>query len=128
MTLTGIVSLSTLLAMIPLGFAWSLSSQSPGSTADTDFFLLIQNSIVTAVGIGVTLFPTLGWPDSRAKWWGQVFGVLGIFCAIVAVPMYVKLPIMWSALVAFAAMVVQMFMALQLAVGPDGEKGNLKRD
>jgi hypothetical protein len=44
------------------------------------------------------------------------------------VPMYLKLPVMWSAFMSFVAMAVQVFMSLQLAVALDSSIPLLKRD
>lgn len=125
-TPTAFVFLSTLLAMVPLAFAYLHSTRDIGSTSDSDFFVSIQSSIMTAASIAISVYPTFRWQKSASTRWSQVSGALGLICAVVAIPLYVKVPKIWSAFANFAAMVVQVFMALQLAIGGGGMGKKLK--
>ncbi|KAF2868329.1 hypothetical protein BDV95DRAFT_609816 [Massariosphaeria phaeospora] len=92
-TLTAIVFLTTLIAIIPLGFAWSISPSDRGTVDDTDFYLLIQNSIMTFLGIGIGICPSFRRLGSQGLWWSQILGLLGAFFAIATVPVYLNAPV-----------------------------------
>jgi hypothetical protein len=111
-----------------MGFAWTLSSNTKGSTADVDFYLLIQNSAMSILGIFTAMYPNFWRPASHAKRWGQGFAILGVFCASAAVPMYLYFPTMWSALASFLGVAIQAFMTLQLAVAADSSISPLKEE
>src|SRR5436305_2669852 len=106
-TLIAIVSITTLIAIMPMGFAWKLSSNTKGSTTDVDFYLLIQSTIMSILGIFTAIYPKLRRPSSHAEHWAHGFAVLGVACASAAVPMYLYLPTMWSALASFLGAAIQ---------------------
>jgi hypothetical protein len=72
-------------------------------TSDTDFYLLIQSSIMSILGIAIGYYPISWQPISVAKRWEQDLGVIGILCCIVAIPIYLYFATIWSALVSFIA-------------------------
>jgi hypothetical protein len=57
-----------------------------------------------------------------------VFTVTGAFCAIAAIPMYLYLPKMWSALMAFFASVAQAIMTLELVLMAGGNLRSMKEE
>lgn len=114
-TLTSIVSITILVAIIPMGIAWKLSANSKGSTTDVDFYLLIQSSMMSVLGIFTAIYPSSWQPSSHAGRWSSGFAIIGILCASVAIPLYLYLSVMWSALASFVGTAVQNFMTLQLA-------------
>jgi hypothetical protein len=111
-----------------MGFAWRSSSNNEGSTADVDFYLLIQASIMSILGIFTAMYPTFWPPVSDAKRWAQGFATLGIICAIAAIPMYLRLPTMWSAVASFFGSAIQAFMTLHLAMSEDSTGKRLKEE
>jgi hypothetical protein len=116
----------TLLAMIPLPFAWNASNSTPGTTSDADYSLLIQSTIMTILGIFIGVFPTFRQVRSSVTIWGQIYAIAGLVCAIAAIPMYTLLPTMWSALVNFISQMVQAYMTLQLAFVAERPTPHLK--
>lgn len=71
------------------------------------------------VGIFSAIFPSFWYPLSAYNRWAQWLSVFGCVAAIAAIPMYLKLPTMWSALVAFLAQAIQGIVTLQLALATE---------
>lgn len=117
--LVTIVFLTTLISIIPLLVAWQHSTNDRGSATESDFWLLILNSIMCLVGIFCAIFPSFWYPLSAYNRWAQWLSVFGCVAAIAAIPMYRYLPTMWSALVAFLAQAIQGVVTLQLALATE---------
>jgi hypothetical protein len=114
--LTIAVLIFTLLSFFPLIPAWQRSPDLAGSTADADFWLLLQSSAMQLLGLFTAVYPL--WASIKtASWrWMQILIILGCACALAAVPIYVRLPTMWSAVVSFLGTAAQAYMTLQLAL------------
>ena len=125
MTIT--VLIFTLLSFFPLIPAWQRSPDLPGSTTDPNFWLLLQSSAMQLLGLFTAVYPL--WASIKtARWrWTQIFTILGCACALAAVPIYVRLPTMWSAVVSFVGAAAQAYMTLQLAlVGASGSESRVE--
>lgn len=98
----------------------------PGSTADADFWLLIQSSAMTMLSLAILLMPVqktisrLGYISYLIS----VFTAFALLCAIAAPAVYPFVPTEWSFFLSVVAGLIQFFMTLQLAVIADN--GNVK--
>jgi hypothetical protein len=128
--LVAIVSITTLVSIIPMGLAWKASTIEfeYGTSSDSDFYIQIQSSIRTILGICIGLYPTFGRPASAVKYWAQALAALGVICALAAVVAYLRLPVIWSAVAAFASNAIQVYMALQLVFVPEPGGLPVKQD
>jgi len=118
--LIAIVSTITLVvAIVPLAYAWQLPSntKTKGSIDDVDFYLLIQNSAMTILGIFTATYPTFWREPSLARRWAWGLAILGCLCASAAVALYLCFPTMWSAVASFSGVAIQVYMVFQLAIG-----------
>lgn len=123
------------ISVIPLGLAFHNSIRNaPGSTSDSDFWLLIENSLMQILGLVTTtvinIVPRL---RERHVWvWPKVLigciAVLGLDCALAAPVLYVRFCPIYSALVSFLASAAQACMVLQLSLFVDVGKGREKMD
>jgi hypothetical protein len=115
-------------AIMPGSFAWMNSTNAKGSSKDVDFYLLIQGSIMSVLGIFTGIYPSLQKPKTVADWWVFTLAILGCICAMIAIPMYLYLPTIWSAFPSFLSMAIQCFMAMQLAIAFDTPVDEIKED
>ena len=123
------------ISAIPLGLAFYKSTNTaPGSTSDSDFWLLIENSLMQILGLITTtlisIVPRLREPHIWVwpKFLIGCIAVLGIDCALAAPVLYVRFCPIYSALVSFLASAAQACMVLQLALFVDVNKGREKVD
>ena len=123
------------ISSIPLGLAFHNSTnKTPGSTSDSDFWLLIENSLMQILGLittaSISIVPRLREPHVWV--WPKVLigciAVLGLDCALAAPVLYVRFCPIYSALVSFLASAAQACMVLQLALFVDVSKGRDKMD
>ena len=123
------------ISAIPLGLAFHKSTNNaPGSTSDSGFWLLIENSLMQILGLVTTtvinIVPRLR--ESHVWVWPKVLvgciAVLGLDCALAAPVLYVRFCPIYSALVSFLASAAQACMVLQLALFVDVGKGREKVD
>ncbi len=119
--------IATVVVSFPLFMlALQNSPHVPGSTADADFWLLIQSSAMTMFNLAVLLMPVQK-TISRSKYVSyliSIFTTFALLCAIAAPAAYPFMPTEWSFFLSVAAGLVQFFMTLQLAVITDN--GNVK--
>jgi hypothetical protein len=103
---------------IPLGFAWSYAQDTAGTSADMDFWFLIQNSIMQLLGIFMAIYPiSKSKKPSKEPWyWALLFTILGVACSVGSMPMYLYLPKFWSGFISFAGTVAQVSISVQLAL------------
>lgn len=67
-------------------FTWKLSSNTNGSVNEANFFLFIQNSVMTILSIFIGLYPIFSRPVSLAQRWAQGWlAAIGVICAISAI-------------------------------------------
>ncbi|KAF8864279.1 hypothetical protein BDZ45DRAFT_669481 [Acephala macrosclerotiorum] len=60
--------------------------------------------------------------------WIRVFTALGALCSISSIPLYLKAPTMWSALVSFLGSAAQARMTLLIALMEDSVGMSMKKD
>jgi hypothetical protein len=103
---------------IPLGFAWSYAQDTAGTSADMDFWFLIQNSIMQLLGIFMAIYPISKSkkPSKKPWYWALLFTILGVACSVGSLPMYLYLPKFWSGFISFAGTVAQVSIYVQLAL------------
>jgi FtsH-binding integral membrane protein len=123
-----IVSAVTVASMVPMIFAWQRSSNSTGSTADVDFWLLIQTSVLQLLGLFTTIYPMPKHSTATAWLWAIVFTVLGSVCVFAAIPVYLYISTMWSAFSSFIGSAAQLSMTLQLALIADSRFTPVKEE
>jgi hypothetical protein len=114
--LSAIVSIVTLLAALLLGPAWPRSLPDPGSTDDSGFWFLLQNSIMQLLGLFTAVFPIHHGFFGAAGHWAMLFAATGSLNAIAAIPAYLYLPTFWSGLFSFIGVAAQAFIALQFSL------------
>ena len=123
------------ISVIPLGLAFhNSSSNALGSTSDSDFWLLIENSLMQILGLITTtlisIVPRLRGPHVWV-WPKSLIGciaVLGLDCALAAPVLYVRFRPIYSALVSFLASAAQACLVLQMALFVDMSRGREKVD
>ena len=114
--LQAIVCTVLLACIYPLYRALKSSSSSPGSASEADFCMQIVNSIIQLTGFLTLLLPI--YRETAAKEWigTWVLTILGSISAIIAVPLYLSAPILWSAFFSWLAASAQLLVVLQLAM------------
>jgi hypothetical protein len=98
----GSTCLGIAICIIPMILAWRSASDSPGTTTDTDFWLLVQTSALQILGLFTAIYPIYRKSTAHAWIWTWFFAGGGAACA--------------CALVSFLGAVTQAYMALQLAL------------
>lgn len=128
-TLNAVVSIVTLLAALPLVPAWSHSLPQPGSTDDTDFWLMLQSSTMQLLGLFTAVFPIYHRRSHGAAWnWSILFTAAGSLSAVAAIPAYLYLPTFWSGLLSFIGAGAQVYLALQLCFLASSSSAHIKVD
>lgn len=130
------VALSLLLlaaAIIPgyKGFAISSLENSVGSTADADFWYLIQSNIMAVLGSFVMVIPLF-----RESWFSPAYSLmwtfvtLGFVFSVVSIVIYPFFNTGWSALVAFlgSIMSASSVMVMTQANAKDVAMGKVKKE
>ena len=114
--LQAIVCIALLACIYPLYRALNASSSAPGSTSEADFFLQIINSTVQLTSFLTLLLPI--YRETAAKEWigTWILTILGSVSAIIAVPLYLFVPMLWSAFFSWLATSAQLLVVLQLAM------------
>lgn len=110
--------ITLVVAIVPFAYVWQLPSNTntKGSTDDVDFYLLIQNSAMTILGIFTATYPTFWREVSLARRCAWGLAILGCLCAFAAVALYLCFPTMWSAVASFFGAAIQIYMVFQLAI------------
>ena len=105
-----------LACLYPLYRTLKSSSPTPGSTSEADFWQQMLNSIVQLAGFLTLLLPI--YRETAAKEWigTWILTILGSASAIIAVPIYLCVPVSWSALFSWLASSTQLLVVLQLAL------------
>lgn len=108
-----------ILAFIPgyQGFAISAQSHDNGTTNDSDFYYLLQSSIMSVLGNFATALPIL--QSTRISgpcysFW--VFSAMGLFSAVLSVVIYPLTNTGWSSAVSFIGTVASAASVLVLTV------------
>ncbi|QIW96707.1 hypothetical protein AMS68_002225 [Peltaster fructicola] len=95
--------------------AFSYSSSEPGTSHDADFWLMWQSTLTQVLSFAVVGYSL--WNDrSLPRWYWMAPVVTAYTCSLGAIPMYVHLPVGWSALLTTISSTVQAFITLQLAL------------
>ncbi|KAI0849306.1 hypothetical protein F5Y00DRAFT_261775 [Daldinia vernicosa] len=117
-TLIFIVFTAVALSFIPMGMAWSRSTNTPGSTQDPDFYLQIQNMMLQLLGLSTAMLVAhQRLSDNKTAWnYACYFTVAGVICTILAVPVYAFVSTIWSSFASYLATVMQVGATLQLAL------------
>lgn len=116
--MTGVVLIILIAGCVPLGLAWQVSENDPGTTADADFYLLIQSTAMQLLGIFLATSPLVcaGAFDTVGRRWVLAFGVAGSLCAVASVPMYLFTPKIWTGLLSFFGSAAEVAMILELSM------------
>lgn len=134
MALVALVLIFFTAAIVPgyKGFAISMQSDTPGSTADPDFWYLVQNSIMAVLGNITMVIPLLGrsWflPAYGLMW---MFFTLGLVFAVTAVTIYPLFNPGWSSMISFFGSVASAASVLVMtqAARVDGNRApKVKKD
>ena len=114
--LHGIVIITILGCIYSLFRAMASSPSAPGSTQDTDFWQQVLNSTVQLSGF-LTLFLPIYRETAAKEWIGTwIITSLGCGSAIVAIPLYLTVPISWSVFFTWLAAACQLVVVLQVAM------------
>lgn len=68
------------------------------------------------VSLFTAIYPFYRRSMKPAWLWAIAFSIVGSICSIGAVPLYLCVPVMWSALASFFGSAAQALVALQLAL------------
>jgi heme A synthase len=109
------------LSIIPLVLAWQRSTNNPGTSKDANFYLLVQSSVLQFPGLFTAMFPIYRRSTASAWRWAQSFTALGVLCSFGCIPLYLKAPTMWSALISFYGSAAQAGMTLLIAQMADSD-------
>lgn len=97
---------------------WVLSTEQLGTTAEADFWFLLQSSLLQIAGMVPIFFSFL--QDSniafQSRLWSWVFLAAGIALQIIAPILYSLAPKKWSAVLVFLGNVMQVFLILEAMV------------
>ncbi|KAI2777451.1 hypothetical protein F4815DRAFT_448375 [Daldinia loculata] len=117
-TLIFIVFTVVAISFIPVGMAWSRSTNTPGSTGDSDFWVQIQNTILQLLGLSTAMLVAHQrlFNDNTAWKYACYFTIAGVICAVLAVPVYLLVPTIWSSFSSFLASIMQVGATIQLAL------------
>ncbi|KAI1462707.1 hypothetical protein F4805DRAFT_6519 [Annulohypoxylon moriforme] len=115
------ISVYLTLSIIPVGMAWTRATNTPGSTNDSDFWWLVQNSMMQILGLilAVCNIPQKSAEKSAAWICALLLTCFGILCTVAAIPAYLYLPTMWSSLLSSGATIAQIVVMLELALMGD---------
>lgn len=105
-----------LACIYPLYRSMKSSSPTPGSSLDADFWQQILNVILQFAGFFTLLLPI--YRETIAKEWvgTWILSILGLFSALVTVPLYLLAPISWSTFFSWLGASSQLLVVLQVAL------------
>lgn len=129
LVLQTVVSMITLACVYPLFRAMNASPPTQGSPSDDNFWSQITNSMTQLAGFLTMLLPI--YRETKAKEWKGVWALTGLGCcsAIIAIPLYLKIPTSWSVFLSWMASSTQLFVVLQIAlVATFQSQRSLKKD
>ncbi|KIW19636.1 hypothetical protein PV08_00210 [Exophiala spinifera] len=114
-TITALISLITLVSMVPGLIGWQYSSHTRGTVKDANFWFLVQSCLVQILGVVITVFALFSSPRlPKQPWnWAWAFVVTSIGLTAGSVPAYLYAPTEWSTLMAFLGSTAQMCVVLQ---------------
>ncbi|KAI0881816.1 uncharacterized protein GGS22DRAFT_56952 [Annulohypoxylon maeteangense] len=123
-TLLGGTSVWMFLSLIPMGIAWMKSTSTSGSTGDSDFWTLIQSSMMQILGLALAVcnIPRKSTERSTAWTCALILTCFGIVCALASIPTYLYLSTMWSNLLSYGATIAQTIVMLELTLMTDHSK------
>lgn len=114
-----------ILAFIPgyQGFAISAQSHENGTTSDSDFYYLMQSSIMSVLGNFATALPLLQSARvSEPSYLFFAFSAMGLFSAVLSVVIYPFTNPGWSSVVSFVGTVASAASVLVLTVATAREQ------
>ena len=93
-----------------------MSSSTPGSTTDADFWQQSINTILQLAGFVTLILPI--YRETVAKEWigTWILVILGSLSAVIAIPLYLLTPLSWSAFFSWLASYSQLLVVLQVAM------------
>ncbi|KAF2007476.1 hypothetical protein P154DRAFT_517187 [Amniculicola lignicola CBS 123094] len=114
--LTAITFIVTIGASVLSGVAWKLDAPTPGTTHDSDFWTLVQSSVMQLLGLFTAIYP-LYKRSSGPPWvWALILTTTGAICSIAAIPMFLYVGSFWSSVVSFFGIAAQAVVILQLSL------------
>jgi hypothetical protein len=115
-SLNFIVPTVSLLSVIPAALAWGHGATEPGAPTDSDFYQAITGSTLQLLGLVTFIWPTLSHPRLSLLTWFWIWILAGFsaLCALVSVLLYLFLSTTWSFVIAFAGVVAQAVVQLQV--------------
>jgi hypothetical protein len=117
-SLVALTGIAVFLSALSIPFGWSRSTYRPGTPSDGDFWWLIQSCIMQLLSI-ITLEVPISQDSALPfqNWiWTRTFIAIAITATLVAVPLYVLVPVAYSSIVVFAATIAQAFVLLQVCL------------
>ncbi|OTA90499.1 hypothetical protein M434DRAFT_13895 [Hypoxylon sp. CO27-5] len=113
-----------LASLFPLCMAWSKSTGAPGSTEDSDFWMLILNAIIQSPSLVSTLYTVHRQSKTHYVAWicAVWLAAGGIACAYVCIPLYLFLPTKWSVLMSVGGPIAQLGVNFEIAWMADHPK------
>ena len=123
------IGIFLLACIYPLFRVLDSSPPTPGSTSEANFWQQISNTIIQLAGFLTMLLPI--YRETAAKQWvgTWVLTVLGILSALIAIPLYLFVPVLWSAFFSWLASAAQLLVVLQIAlVAAFQDEEHVKKD
>ncbi|KAH7371350.1 hypothetical protein BKA66DRAFT_611386 [Pyrenochaeta sp. MPI-SDFR-AT-0127] len=115
-TLSFLVPTVCLLAIGPATLAWRYGETRQGKASESDFYQAVSSSVMQLLGLITFIWPTLHNPRlSQLAWiWIWLLAGLSALCAVVSIPLYLTASPTWSFIVAFAGVLAQAIVQLQV--------------
>lgn len=114
--LTFVVPAVSVRSVIPVAMAWKQADSALGSTRDSNFWQGIASGVMQLLGLFVFVWPTL--KDRRLSqltwFWIWLLAGFSAACSIVSVPLYLRVPTIWSFVFSFVGVLAQAVVQLQV--------------
>ncbi|KAL3443888.1 hypothetical protein BJX65DRAFT_284333 [Aspergillus insuetus] len=108
-----------LLSCIPADLACIHAKGENGTVTDAEFFQSLSSACLQLLGVATTLWPAIMNPrrnrTARIMCW--TMAISGGVLALAAIPLYLVIPIRWSALLLFGGSILQALLQLQVVLG-----------
>ncbi|KAI0387195.1 hypothetical protein F5Y04DRAFT_78724 [Hypomontagnella monticulosa] len=103
---------------IPIAVAITKSKNEAGSVEDSDFYMLIQSTLVQFLGLATAVYTVRQRSAENPAAWNLAISLaaLGIGCGVASIPLYLYRPTIWSGVASCCASAAQAGVTLELAM------------
>lgn len=105
-----------LLAIVPAALAWKYDPNRKGDLEDSQLYQTIAGNMMQLLGLVMFVWPTWSHPRlSRLNWvWIWLLAGFSAVCALSSIALYVTVSSTWSFVIAFAGVLAQAIVQLQV--------------